>query len=229
MKTQRLVESLSQEILGTIRANGLAPGEALPPARELATRFGVTVPSVREALRRLEATDLVELRHGSGTYVGASINRRVLDNPYFAPGGPEEIRELYDARIAIEPGIAALAAQQRDEDALRVLGAATEHALSLTAGVQVGHFHIELARASGNRVLHELLEALLNLYQRAQQTSRVRYDRVKDHREHCDIVDAVRRGDPIEAAHRTTRHLVNLKATALSVEENHERTADDIG
>lgn len=227
MKTQRLIESLSQEILATIRDGGLGPGQALPPARELATRFGVTVPSVREALRRLEATDLVELRHGSGTYVGESINRRVLDNPYFAPGGPEEIRELFDARLAIEPGIAALAAQQRSGEALDRLSAASDHALKLDAGVQVGHFHLELARASDNQVLHELLQALLNLYQRAQQTSRIRYDRVKDHREHVEIVDAVRRGDPVEAAHRTTRHLQNLKETALSLEETDERPTDD--
>ncbi|WP_238385378.1 FadR/GntR family transcriptional regulator [Nesterenkonia muleiensis] len=222
MKTERLVESLSHEILSTIRTNGLIAGEALPSARELATRFGVTVPSVREALRRLEATDLVELRHGSGTYVGGSINRRIMDNPYYAPVGSDSIRELYDARIAIEPGIAALAAQARDEEALRRLTLATDHALEHHTEVKVGHFHIELATASGNRALRELLEALLSLYRRAQQTSRVRYDRVQDHREHCEIVDAVRRGDPVEAEHRTKKHLINLKNTALSAEEDDE-------
>ena len=220
MKTERLIESLSHEILNTIRTNGLSPGQALPPARELASRFGVTVPSVREALRRLEATDLVELRHGSGTYVGASIHRRILDNPYYDPADRASIAELFDARIAIEPGIAALAAQARNDDALQRLARGTDHALEHETDVAVGHFHIELARASGNRALCELLEALLSLYRRAHQTSRVRYDRVQDHREHCEIVDAVRRGDPFEAEHRTKRHLLNLKNAALGAEEN---------
>ncbi|GAA1180268.1 FadR/GntR family transcriptional regulator [Nesterenkonia xinjiangensis] len=227
MKTERLIETLSHEILSTIRTNGLVPGQALPPARELASRFGVTVPSVREALRRLEATDLVELRHGSGTYVGASIHRRILDNPYYDPADRDSIAELFDARIAIEPGIAALAAQVRDDDALNRLTRGTDHALEHETEVPVGHFHVELARASGNRALCELLEALLSLYRRAHQTSRVRYDRVQDHREHCEIVDAVRRGDPFEAEHRTKRHLINLKNAALGAEENDDNPHAD--
>lgn len=227
MKTERLIESLSQEILNTIRTNELTPGQALPPARELAARFGVTVPSVREALRRLEATDLVELRHGSGTYVGASINRRILDNPYYDPADRDSIAELFDARITIEPGIAALAAQSRDDSALERLARSTDHALETETEVAIGNFHIELAKASGNRALCELLEALLSLYRRAQQTSRVRYDRVQDHREHCEIVDAIRRGDPFEAEHRTRKHLINLKNTALAAEENDDTAHAD--
>lgn len=222
MKAERLVESLSTQILSTIRANELEPGEALPSARELANRFGVTVPSVREALRRLEATDLVELRHGSGTYVGASINRRILDNPYYAPVGRETILELFDARIAIEPGIAALAARNQDEHALKLLSQATDHALEQETEVQVGHFHLKLAEASGNLALRELLEALLSLNKRAQHASRVHYDRLQDHKEHCAIVDAVRRGDPFEAEHRTRMHLINLKDVALQAEETNE-------
>lgn len=227
MKAERLVESLSHEILGTIRSNNLTVGEALPSSRELASRFGVTVPSVREALRRLEATDLVELRHGSGTYVGPSINRRILDNPYYAPVGTDAVQELYDARIAIEPGIAALAAVHRDEEAIERLTLAADHALKEHSEVEIGHFHVELAEASGNRALHELLVALLSLYERVQQTSRFHYDREQDHLEHCEIVDAVRRGDPVEAEHRTKRHLTNLKNAAMIAEESnaiHEDT-----
>lgn len=219
MKTETLIENITREILATIRSQELLPGQALPSGRALADRFNVTVPSVREALRRLEATGAVELRHGSGTYVGAAIDRRILDNPYFAPAGPAEIRELFDARIAIEPGIAALAARTRDEAAINTLTVASDHALEQHTQVPAGHFHIEMARAANNRALAELLESLLILHSRSQQVSRIRYDRAADHREHCSIVDAIRRQDPVEAAHRTEQHLINLKTTALEQEE----------
>ena len=58
----------------------MTPGEALASSRDLAKRFDLTTPTVREALRRLEATGIVEFRHGSGTYVGVGIDRRVLES-----------------------------------------------------------------------------------------------------------------------------------------------------
>ena len=61
--TVGLVERLTREIVDTIRSENLQPGQTLPSAKVLAARFEVTVPTVREALRRLEATGSVELKH----------------------------------------------------------------------------------------------------------------------------------------------------------------------
>ncbi len=77
-----LSERLADGIVEIIRTERLGPGDALASSRELAQRFEVTTPTVREALRRLEATGIVEFRHGSGTYVGAGIERRLLANPH---------------------------------------------------------------------------------------------------------------------------------------------------
>jgi GntR family transcriptional regulator, transcriptional repressor for pyruvate dehydrogenase complex len=77
-----LSERLADDIIGIIRSEQLEPGDVLASSRELARRFSVTTPTVREALRRLDATGAVEFRHGSGTYVGRGIDRRLLANPH---------------------------------------------------------------------------------------------------------------------------------------------------
>ncbi|UVI36176.1 FadR/GntR family transcriptional regulator [Brevibacterium spongiae] len=214
--TVGLVERLTREIVETIRTENLQPGQSLPSAKELASRFEVTVPTVREALRRLEATGSVELKHGSGTYVREAINRRILDNPHYVPVDLAAALELLDARIAIEPGIAELAATVQDADAVDSMESALDNALQVTTAVPAGHFHVELARASGNRALHEMLVSLLAIHSRTQQAARTSYDRLRDHDEHADILDAIRRGDGFEASHRTRKHLEAIRAAVLA-------------
>ncbi|WP_210603979.1 FadR/GntR family transcriptional regulator [Brevibacterium oceani] len=222
-----LVERLTREIVETIRTENLRPGQSLPSAKVLAERFEVTVPTVREALRRLEATGSVELKHGSGTYVREAINRRILDNPHYVPVDLAAAIELLDARIAIEPGIAELAASVQDADAVDSMASALDNALQVETAVPAGHFHVELARASGNRALHEMLVSLLAIHSRTQQAARTTYDRLRDHDEHADILDAIRRGDGFEAAHRTRKHLEAIKSTVLADWTDETRQADD--
>lgn len=215
MSTERLVERLTADIVTTIRTENLRAGQALPPARRLAEDLHVTVPTIREALRRLESVGIVELRHGSGTYVGDAFERRILDNPYYLPTEVDGTIELLDARIAIEPGIAALAASNRTEEQLGSLDAAADVALEIEPAVRPGHFHSALAASTGNRALGETLDSLLTIHARAQRSARVKYDRVKDHAEHLGMVDAIRRGDAGAAATRTEAHLRNIKAAII--------------
>jgi GntR family transcriptional repressor for pyruvate dehydrogenase complex len=227
--TVGLVERLTREIVDTIRTENLQPGQTLPSAKVLASRFEVTVPTVREALRRLEATGSVELKHGSGTYVREAINRRILDNPHYVPVDLAAAIELLDARIAIEPGIAELAATVQAADAVASMESALDNALQVETAVPAGHFHVELARASGNRALHEMLVSLLAIHSRTQQAARTSYDRLRDHDEHADILDAIRRGDSFEASHRTRKHLEAIKAAVLADWTDDTDQADEAG
>lgn len=215
MGPESLVERLTASIVDSIRAEGLTAGQALPAARKLADQLDVTVPTVREALRRLEAVGVVELKHGSGTYVSDKFERRILDNPYYSPDAGEDAAELLDARIAIEPGIAALAAVNCSRQSLDELAEAANAALELAPAVRPGRFHSALAASTGNRALRETLDSLLTIHARAQQSARIKYDRVQDHTEHLSIVDAIERGDSVEAAHRTERHLRSIKRAVV--------------
>lgn len=65
--------SVTTEIMFVLRdeilSGRLGPGDQLPTERELAREFGVSQPSIREAVRGLEAMSLIDVRHGSGSYV----------------------------------------------------------------------------------------------------------------------------------------------------------------
>src|SRR5687768_16015114 len=116
-----LSDALTESVLELIRSGGLRPGDRLPSARELSERFAVTTPTLREALRRLEATGAVQMRHGSGIYVGADLERVVIPNPNVRELQGDQLLQLLDARLLIEPPVAAMAARRADPSDLATL------------------------------------------------------------------------------------------------------------
>ncbi len=115
-----LAQRLQQQILG----GAFPPGSMLPPERELVSMTGLSRTSVREALRILEAQGLVQTR--PGRYGGSTVCRptdALLANhiALFARGLSVPLRALVEARQAVEPMIAALAARNRTDDDLRSL------------------------------------------------------------------------------------------------------------
>ncbi|KAJ1684378.1 hypothetical protein LUZ63_020133 [Rhynchospora breviuscula] len=208
-----------------IEAAGLGPGDPLESSRALAKRFDVTTPTVREALRRLEATDVIRLRHGSGTYIGEGIGRRLLVNPHVARASTDSVLELVEARMLLEPPVAAAAARSRTDAALQLLASAADNALKPQHGDERPgvHFHVALAAATGNRLVSESIEALLHVRAHDQVEIRHRYDdRGRDHAEHVEILTAVRDRDEEAAARLTRDHLGAIRDSfaALAEEES---------
>lgn len=211
-----LSERIADSIVEIVRTEGLQPGDALASSRRLAQRFEVTTPTVREALRRLEATDVVRFRHGSGTYVGDGLTRRVIGNPHAPDGDLHSALELAGARLLLEPPIAALAAEHRTSDDLTRLAAATENALRPPDGLARPdvHFHVALAHASGNPLLGETIESLLAVRRRDQVEIRHQYDdRTRDHAEHQEVLAALRDQDSEGAERLVREHLTHIRDT----------------
>ncbi|MGO2167442.1 GntR family transcriptional regulator, partial [Pseudoalteromonas sp.] len=69
IKAAKLSDVILQQLENMILEGSLAPGEKLPPERELAKQFEVSRPSLREAIQKLEAKGLVTRRQGGGTFV----------------------------------------------------------------------------------------------------------------------------------------------------------------
>lgn len=207
--------SLAQGILEMINDGGLVQGDVLPNARLLAERFDVTTPTIREALRTLEATGAVELRHGSGTYVGANIGRLVLPNPNGLDLTGDIRLQMINARYAIEPQIAELAAEASHSDtdltALEDSLESSDWAQPSAAAPQL-NFHRELARVAGNVVLYEVVDSLLSLRSREHREIRQMYDRRLDHAQHRTIFEAVLDGDAERARTLMQEHLNDIRA-----------------
>jgi DNA-binding FadR family transcriptional regulator len=117
-EARRLYEQIAQKLAKAIAAGDYEIGQRLPSERELAQSFGVSRPTVREAIIALELDELVDVRLGSGVYVK---NRQ----PPSGAEGAKDIGpfELLEARHAIEGEAAALAALRIDDAQLAKLSA----------------------------------------------------------------------------------------------------------
>jgi len=147
------------EICRLIRQRVYKAGDRLPPERELAEQLQVSRPTLREALRVLELTGIVESRHGGGTFIQDMSSVGIVSPLAMVLEATGDIvGDLWEARIIFEPAIAARAAIRATSDDiehLERLVATLEQ--SIEAGepdevtVQIDRdFHIALAPTSGN-------------------------------------------------------------------------------
>ncbi|MBX6362623.1 MAG: FadR family transcriptional regulator [Gemmatimonadetes bacterium] len=219
-------QSLSDQLAGRIRrliqSGDYKAGDRLPPIMEMARLFGVGHFTVREALMKLETTGVVEIRHGSGVYVSRDHDVLVLASPDYMGGFTKKLLlDLIDARIPLEVQSAALAAKNATDANLqemhRLLDTAGEHLDddALLNDVNMA-FHREIALASGNDVLPQLLDALHDLFTSEQRLILAIFgSRERDHREHLAILDALDRRDGEAAAARMRAHLEDVHATLV--------------
>lgn len=121
LSRSRLHEEIVTIIQKQIMSGKIAPGDKLPTERELAENFNVNRATVREALRKLENLDLVEIRHGDGLYTKNYLESGNLDliKAALNTSGREDILfNILEARRYIVPQIAYLAAQRRTQEDL---------------------------------------------------------------------------------------------------------------
>jgi GntR family transcriptional repressor for pyruvate dehydrogenase complex len=112
----RLHEEIAAIIQKQIMNGAFSPGSKLPPERELAQTFQVNRATVREALRKLENLDLVEIRHGDGLYVKnymESGNFDLIKAALNMDEGRGIISNIVEARSYVVPQMAYMAAQRR--------------------------------------------------------------------------------------------------------------------
>src|ERR1700733_15605928 len=146
----------------------LADGAALPPEAELMTRFGVSRPTLREAFRVLESENLITVRRGARGGARAHPPGREVAARYAAftlEYRGVTLRDVYDARAALEVPSVGKLALDRTRDDLAVLGDALERQDAVTDDPREsirlhGDFHTLLVRLAGNQTLTLLNEML---------------------------------------------------------------------
>lgn len=209
-----LSRQLTEQIVALISSTNLVEGDRLPTMRELARVFSVATPTIREALRRLQATGVIDIRHGSGIYVQRVNQNLMITNPHRSALDREAILNLLGARLVIEPRTAWMAAERVTTDSIARLQLILDDAERLLSGHddELGprnmEFHGEIARLAGNPILSQVLDSLIDVYAREQLVIMALYDaRPLDHREHLGIFEAISNRDSQTASDRMTRHL----------------------
>ncbi|WP_426413700.1 FadR/GntR family transcriptional regulator [Bradyrhizobium ganzhouense] len=223
-RPERSFEIVARRITAMVQAS-YRIGQRLPAERDLAKTFGVSRPTVREAILSLAMAGMLKVRSNSGVYV---ISRQETPDVHALEGfGPFENLE---ARQLIEPQIAAIAAQRASETSFAQLAEALammrwEHAQGREADTSDHRFHVVLAEATGNGTLVSICDSLW----RAQTESGI-WQEIHNHmqmedyrpmwvRDHEAIFDAVQARNPRKASHAMTRHLNNIR-DALMVASN---------
>jgi DNA-binding FadR family transcriptional regulator len=202
----------------------LAPGQRLPPERSLSEALGVSRPTVREAIRSLQAMNILESRHGAGTFV-ASLSVDELLRPLqfalsLAAGGLEH---LFEVRLLLEPGAAALAAERATPEQVAglrdcVARAAAEAIDDADAMLRLDmELHQRIVDASDNPLLQHLLAATVALGEESRaytvQLPGVRPRTVVEHRA---IVEAIADGDAAAARAAMAAHIGRIRDKALT-------------
>ena len=153
------------------------PGERLPAERALAEEFGVSRPSVREAIQKLAARGILLSRHGGGTFVSESLGSSFRDPMIeLLEHSPDAHRDLIEFRHTLEGSCAFYAAQRATEPDRARLKAAFERVQEsylrqgrisrAEEGRNDALFHLAIAEASHNAVLLHTIRSLFELLER---------------------------------------------------------------
>ncbi|WP_166459680.1 FadR/GntR family transcriptional regulator [Amycolatopsis pithecellobii] len=170
--TREIIESLRH----SIASGELARGERLPPETELAAHFEVSQPTVREAMRALEAMGLVEVRHGSGAYVTGDPTQFIATSLHtllqIDHVGIIEVFEMRGALAVYSAARAVRCATDEDLDLIeqqerRLADVATESDLQHIADAAVA-FQISMSAAAHNPLLLAIESVLAELLIRLQ-------------------------------------------------------------
>lgn len=213
---------IRQEILRVVAEQQLSPGDRLPSERELAAALQVSRPSVREAVRSLEAEGRLVVRHGQGVFIAEPDSRRRLRESMVELD--HNLSELFAMRELLEVPAARWAAGRQDRQALAAVRRAYEELEAALAQAPLDYdrlqkldaaFHFEIVRAAGNRllvqtqaVLHELMaqgmRTTLEVEGRLQQSSE----------EHGRILAALLAEDADAAAQAAEQHVRGARDAA---------------
>jgi GntR family transcriptional regulator, transcriptional repressor for pyruvate dehydrogenase complex len=234
-----LRRSAPEEVADAIRAwmfgRAMAPGERLGREEDLAQRFGVSRPTLREALRLLSSAHLVRATKGpgGGIFVAATpeqgIGRSVTDSvASMLSADSIELEELIETRMLLEIPLAGLAAQRATDADVAALRAVLDEAGDSTQGeVFRGldrRLHGLIAQIAGNRLARAFTDWIGAVLQPPLQVlvepAVVDAVVVEQHR---DIVRAIERGDPTAAERAMREHLVYLQDLLAAVRRAGER------
>ena len=215
-------EQVVAHVRNLIEQGALRPGDRLPAERDLATRVGVSRPTVRAGLRALAAIGVVQSRHGSGTYIPdgpPSLGTDALSFLAALHGFTRD--EMYEVRRILEVGAAGLAAERAGEDHVATMA---DEIAGMFASIDdpqtfLSHdirFHRAVGLASGNPIVASLAEMVSGLYyEHRRETAKNASERdLRTAAEaHRRIYHAIRGKDVALARTAMNEHLLTAQAS----------------
>ena len=224
-KRHSLGADIAKQLQDMIYEGSFKPGDTLPGQRDLATQFGASLASVREAISVLAAAGLVDAQAGRGTTVlGVTDNPSSFAGWLGTVGNENELQEFVETRQLLEHFLFVRAAQRSTKqqhqtlrDALEKMRKAFHNVNAYAAADQ--EFHFAIGEVAGNRVLARLMRAVyLSLEQQRMKLFSQLFEAGKveeSYAYHERMVDAIERRD----AKTAMLEFDNMYQQSLDVEE----------
>jgi GntR family transcriptional repressor for pyruvate dehydrogenase complex len=221
-------DEIVNQVKSLISQGTLKPGDRLPPERELIKEFGVSRPSIREALNSLVAQGFLEVQQGNRTFVKSVTSEKIQDPlSLLLNTDTQKIFDLIEVRKAMEAWGAFHAAQRvSEEDIKRLEEIIGEMEAALERGEswekQDADFHLAVAQATHNTIQAHMMFTIYDLLR--ESVAKVFKDQGKAERlfqQHCRIFKAIKNRAPDKARERILEHLnyVESEVKALREEE----------
>ena len=225
---QNVSDIVYQQLEDCILEGTWKPGEKIPSENNLAEQLGVSRVTVRNALQRLSSIGLVEARQGGGTYVKRNDEGQtlLLLKPILMQTKPD-VKYFLEYRLAIEPEIAALAAQrvlpeqmEQIQSYLQAYEKAVQCGDMAAAEPEDAALHYAIAVASANPLIIKIYEIIKDIY--GQNLSQIVRDVGADAgiRNHRKIVNAIALGNAADARTYMRKHLSETVLLYDRSEEN---------
>ena len=213
-KPRKLPEQIADKLREMIIQEEMKTGSKLPAEAELMARFGVSRSTVREAVKILQTEHIVDIRQGQGTFLCAMPG--LAQDPLGLRFADQEelVAQLLQTRLLIEPGVAALAAQCRQEKHLTEMKQLIDkmdnaylHGEDYTP--YDAQFHSVIAECTGNDVIRRLLPTIHESIQAGyHHTRRVEGSYQRASQCHLDLYRAIMDRDSDRARLAAQRHMV---------------------
>jgi GntR family transcriptional regulator, transcriptional repressor for pyruvate dehydrogenase complex len=238
IRRRTLSGEVVEQILSLIHSNQLQPGDRLPPERELCRAFNVGRSSVREAIKILETTGLV---HATKRDKEISIPRATKVPEFNFAADRTNIREVFEARKAIEIELSGFAAQRATSEEIATMRQALISEGATRSVLAAGDiaFHRALVRSAHNSVLSEVYNAITGLlFQHFKYYPLSWVNNKEDPKEfvlrvnknHLAIIEAIEAHDVARAKLAMQVHLDRAEAGLLaSLDEQYLATNDVAG
>lgn len=228
-------EQVASQIQHYIQGEELGPGDFLGREEDLASAFGVSRPTLREALKLLSSGNLIRATKGPGGGIFVAhtaeqgMSRSLSDAiAMMLETGAVTLDELLDARLFMEVQLAGLAAYQPDENTLKQLRASLDAAAAAPEDSEVvaatdAEIHRTIAAAAGNRMLQALTGWIFEVLQpslaKVVEPAIVKSAVLEQHEA---LVAAIEKGDPARAERAMKDHLLYLRDVLGMVREQSE-------
>ncbi|MBP1934535.1 FadR/GntR family transcriptional regulator [Ammoniphilus resinae] len=208
-------EVVYDDIRNKMKEGILKSGDQIPPVPQLAEELGVGISSVREAIRILAQQKIIKVEQGRGTYVSQNFEDQ-------APGDRFDFLEnasliqLSEARLVIEPELAALAAEKATrEEAEEILAAAKIMSEKVKRKQDFFEedlgFHHLISKASRNEILAEMINAFNDLLlDSRRKTVKIKGINEKAASFHVLIAEAIVQKNPLQARRLMIAHMEDV-------------------